>query len=64
MKHSPEVYFETRNNALNFGDDPNFDPDPGYGLRSGSRAGGLYSLIDCLVMDVFRTLHHHIDCCL
>ena len=50
MKLLSEVYLGPRNNLIHFGDDPDYDPDPGFGLQSLSRGGGLQSLTDCPVI--------------
>ena len=52
MKLLSEVYLGPRNNVIHFGDDPDYDPDPGSGWRSVSRGGDLKSLTDCLVIYV------------
>ena len=31
MKRTSEVYLGLKNNLINFGDDPDYDPDPGSG---------------------------------
>ena len=45
-----EVYLGARNNLIHFGDDPDYDPNPGSGLRSASCSRGLQSLTDCLLI--------------
>ena len=52
MKLLSEVYLGPRNNLIHFGDEPDYDPDPGSGLRSVSRGGCLQSLKDFLVIYV------------
>ena len=47
-----EVYFGPRNNLINFGDAPDYDPDPRSGLRSALHGGSLQSLTDCPVIYV------------
>ena len=39
MKLSPEVCLEPRDNLLNFGCYPDYDPDPGSGIRTGWHGG-------------------------
>ena len=42
-----------RNRPLNFGDESDYNPDPGSGLQSGSRGEGLQSLIGCLIFYIY-----------
>ena len=50
MKLLSEVYHGPRNNLINFGDDLDYEPNPGSGLRSVLHGGGLQSLTDYLVI--------------
>ena len=52
MKLLWEVYLGPRKNLINFGDAPDYDPDPRSGLRSVLQGGGLQSLTDCPVIYV------------
>ena len=55
----------TKEQSTIFRDDPDYDPNPGSGLRSASRGGGLQSLTDCPVhlYYLFWRLCHVNDTC-
>ena len=44
MKHLPEAYLRSWDRPFDFEDDPDYDPDSGSGLLSGSIGGGLHFL--------------------
>ena len=57
----PEVCLGLRNNPLYFRGDPDYDPDQGSGLRSGSRCGGVRrSLTDCFVRIITSDYTHRL----